>query len=108
MRFTNPAPSPGLYVPNASVYRTSVTTTAITFLTQNAYRLAASIFNDGATTLYVLQGLGTPSAINYTVALVAGAYYELPIIGNGVPYRGPISGVWAGTGTGGAQVTELY
>lgn len=81
---------------------------AATILPANPGRLDAGFFNGTNQTCYLLlANTGTVSASLYTVALVAGAYYELPKSQVGV-YRGNIAAVFAAGGTGLLQVTEYY
>jgi hypothetical protein len=57
---------------------------------------------DPASNLYLTYG-ATSSATLYTVKLVPGAYWEMP-----APfYPGVVSGIWDGTPTGHAMVTEV-
>ena len=64
----------------------------------------ASIRNTDANALYLLIGPGsTVSAINHTVALSSGDYFETPAFYNGEA----ITGIWAADGSGAALVTEF-
>jgi len=73
-----------------------------TILAANNARIGACIWNDATVVLYLLLASGTASATNYTVQLVAGAYYEVPF-----GYLGVIKGIWAGAGAGNARVTHF-
>jgi len=77
---------------------TSGTTAAVsTFTTNGAGTLAASdvtrkyfsVYNSGPATLNVLLGTGTPSATNFSVAVLVGELYE------NVNYTGAIQGFYA-------------
>lgn len=85
----------------SAVTNVPASATAVTLLAANSGAIARTIMNDSTSaTLYVKLGTGA-SATNYTVALVAGAYYELPQ----PVYTGAVTGIWA-TATGFANVTE--
>lgn len=73
---------------------------SVTLLALNASRKGATITNDGANNLYVRVGAGAASTVNYTVKLIAGAYYEVPF-----HYTGAITGIWD-VATGSARVSE--
>ena len=90
-----PAPANGRVTSVAS-------TTSATTLLASSKRDTASISYDGAATLYVLIGAGTPSSTNYTIKMGSGffTYYEAPH-----SYRGPIQGIWSAA-VGSALVTE--
>jgi hypothetical protein len=72
----------------------------VQLLAANADRLGATIFNDSSAILYVRLGT-TASTSNFTVKMVADAYYEVPF-----NYTGRIDGIWA-SATGNARITEL-
>ncbi len=82
------------------------TTSAVTLLAANPKRSNAAIYNGGTGTLYVSLGTTVSSSV-FTIAMVAGSYYELPNGGNSGVYSGVITGVWSATGGTGANVTEL-
>ena len=73
-------------------------------LAANNSRDGATFFNDSTSVLYLKWGTGA-SATSFTVRLTAGGYYELPLLGNGKPYRGAINGYWA-SANGACRVTE--
>lgn len=87
---------------SATGTQTSVASSAtdVTILASNANRLGAMVYNDSTQILYLLQGSGTSSNTNYSVQLVAGAYYEVPF-----GYTGVLKGLWA-SANGNARVTE--
>jgi len=84
------------------------TTSAQTILASNANRYGATITNDDVNTLYLLvASAGTVSSSVYTVAVAGGGgFYELPMMANGKPYTGIITGIWSADGSGSARVTE--
>lgn len=65
-------------------------------------RQGALIFNDSASTLYIVLGDDVPSSTRYSVKLAPGDYYELPF-----GYSGSVVGVWSADASGSAYVTEL-
>lgn len=94
--------------PNTAT-RTSVADTAsdVQLLASNLNRKGATIYNDSTVTLYVALGTAAASLTDFSVLLVAGAYYELPLGNNGRPYTGEIRGIWASNASGSARITEL-
>lgn len=86
----------------ATLSNVSTSGTSATLLSANARRLGATIYNDSSVVLYVKFGT-TASSTSFTVAMAAGAYYEIPI---GAVYTGRIDGILASS-TGTARVTEL-
>jgi hypothetical protein len=76
--------------------------TVVTLLAANSARDNATIYNDSTSNLYVKLG-SAASSTSFTVLMLPGAYYELPIQRM---YTGIITGVWA-SATGNARVTEL-
>jgi hypothetical protein len=83
-------------------------TSAVTILAANANRWGATFTNDDANLLYLLvASSGTASSSVYSVPVAGnGGYYELPMLKNGKPYTGIITGIWAADGTGSVRVTE--
>lgn len=80
----------------------AATTTSTTILASNPNRMLATVMNDSASAnLFLMLAAGTASATNFTVKLVPGAYYELPI-----RYTGIMIGIWDAA-VGAARVTEL-
>lgn len=76
---------------------------SVTILASNASRKGATIVNTSTATLYLRFSSSAATTSNYTVALVAGAYYEVPF-----QYTGQITGIWAtDPNTGNANVTEF-
>lgn len=75
--------------------------TSVTLLSSNSSRMGATIHNDSAEILYVKFGT-TASLTDYTVKMIADAYYEVPF-----GYTGRLDGIWAANSTGAARITEL-
>jgi hypothetical protein len=70
-------------------------------LASNANRLGATVYNDSAAILYLSLGTAAASTTDFTVKMVADAYYEVPF-----GYTGAIRGIWA-SATGSARVGEI-
>ena len=76
-------------------------TTATPLLAANANRVFASIYNNGTKgTMYILLGAGTVSAANFSIAVLANSYWELP-----VDWTGAVSAFATNAST--VLVTEL-
>lgn len=74
---------------------------AVTLFSANTDTVGRLVFNDSTQTLYVKFGTAA-SASDFTVKMVAGAYYEFPY----PIYRGVVTGIWA-SADGNAYCTEL-
>jgi len=72
-----------------------------TLLAANTARAGATIQNDSTEILYLKLG-ATATTSDYTVKMVAGAYYEVPF-----GYTGQIDGIWAANAAGAARIDEL-
>lgn len=70
-------------------------------LAANASRLGATVYNDSTAILYLALGTAAASTTDFTVKMVASAYYEVPF-----GYEGQIRGIWA-SATGSARVGEM-
>ncbi len=79
-----------------------------TILAANTSRKGATVYNRSTAILY-LKCASTGAAVSatdqYTVEIAGGGYYELPLTGNGQPYTGIITGIWAAA-NGYCTVTE--
>lgn len=84
----------------ATVSRVATSTAAVLLLAAGAARGMTLITNEAAAILYVKFGPGA-SATDYTVAVPANGYYEMPV----PAYGGQLTAVLA-SGTGNAQVTS--
>jgi hypothetical protein len=86
----------------ATVTPKAASTSAITLLAANTARKGATVYYDGASVLYLLEGSGTPSSTNYTTKLGQGLYtqYEAP-----QGFTGALQGIWT-SAVGTANVTE--
>lgn len=78
----------------------ATSTTVATLLAAGGARQMCMIVNDSAAILYVKFGAGASSS-DYSVAIAAGGYYEVPV----PMYGGVLTGTLA-TGTGNARVTS--
>lgn len=88
-------------VRNVSVSSFEQSDTDAEFLA-TAERHGFLVYNDSAVDLYLRFGTAAASASDFTVKLVAGAYFEAP-----ASYDGPVHGVFASAGAGFAYVTEI-
>jgi hypothetical protein len=70
-------------------------------LAANSNRLGATIYNDSSAILYLALGTAAASTTDFTVKMVASAYYEVPF-----GYTGMIRGIWA-SATGSARIGEV-
>lgn len=95
----------------ATTAQVSASASSVQLVAANALRAGEKgvpslvVANDSSAVLYILLGLGTASAGNYTYALAGnggGVAGTLTLSG----YRGAAQGCWA-SATGQAQVTEL-
>jgi hypothetical protein len=73
--------------------RFSSTVTPLT-IPANPLRAGLSLTNEGAGTVYVLQGSEVPSPTNYSCYILVGEYWELPM-----PYYGPVTFIYGSAGT---------
>lgn len=84
----------------------TATTASQTLLASNANRLFASVYNGGTRNAYIVLGASAASTTNYSIVLLTGSYWEIP-----VDYTGQLNVIWSTTGaaalTGNALVTEL-
>lgn len=85
---------------SSSVTSVAASASNVTLLASNANRLAATIYNDSNSALYLKLG-ATASTTSFTVKMNRDDYYEVP--GN---YTGAIHGIWS-VATGSARITEL-
>lgn len=76
--------------------------TSVQLLAANASRENIIIINEATTPLYVSFG-DTSSKTAFTIRLDSGDFYETA----NIVYTGSIFGVWDGTPTGYARITEL-
>ena len=65
------------------------------------FRSGATVYNDSTAILYLALGTAAASTTDFTVKMVADAYYEVPF-----GYTGAIRGIWA-SATGSARVGEI-
>jgi hypothetical protein len=78
---------------------------SVQLLASNTSRKMAMIFNDSThnnAILYIAFGVAA-SATVFVTQIAAGGYYELPL----PIYTGAINGIWIGSATANARITEL-
>lgn len=97
------APLPVVEDPASAAATTAVasSSTAVDLLAANAARAGATVYNAADTDLFIRLG-GTATLGVYGVRVPPNGYYETPY-----RYTGLLSGIWSGTPTGDALVTEL-
>lgn len=90
-------------VRSSTVTRANVAGAAVstTILAANSGRNGATVYNDSSAVLYLELGSAAASTTNFTIAMAANSYYEVPF-----GYTGQLTGIWA-SATGAARVTEL-
>jgi hypothetical protein len=101
---TNPMPTAEQKSATATESGVAASATSVTILASNTARKGATVCNDAASSALHLRlsaTAATAASGGYTVALLAGGYYEVPF-----GYTGQIVGIWD-TATGFANVTEL-
>lgn len=84
-----------------SVDDTNVSTTLISASTAKTLN-GASFQNTSTAILYLLQGIGTASATNYSVALQPNDYFEAP---HPRWVQGGVTGIWASNASGAVLIT---
>ncbi len=87
--------------PSSSVAAVVASATNVTLLAANTARLGASLYNDSNKSVRVKLG-AVATLIDFTVEIVKGGYYEVPM-----GYTGIIDGIWVSAPSGDARVTEL-
>lgn len=88
-------------VSSATVASVSSSATNVTLLASSATRKGASFYNNSTQVLYLKHG-ATATASDFTIAMAANSYYELPQ----PVYTGIIDGIWAAA-NGAALVTSV-
>lgn len=88
---------------SSSATRTDIARSNVnqTFLSANASRKGATIYNDSIVNLFIKFG-ATASTSDFIVRLSSQDYYEIPF-----NYIGRIDGIWPSNGAGSARITEL-
>ncbi len=76
--------------------------TSTSILSSNTSRRGFLVVNDANRPMYLKLGT-TASTTSYTVLLVAGAFWEMPM----PVYTGAITAIWGSDPTGSARITEL-
>jgi len=77
--------------------------TSVAIAAADPERVGLSIYNNSTTTLYVGLGTVAASLSDFTVAVPVGGFYEVPTGWAGFA----VQGIWAGSPTGNAQITEV-
>ena len=88
-------------------YVTSVesSSSSVTLLDANVSRSFVMIHNTDESDLYLsYDGTATTSPGGYTVLIPSLYLWEMPF----PPYTGALTGIWEGSGTGSAVITELW
>jgi hypothetical protein len=93
---TSSAAKPATSTPTS----TSASTTSALLFASNLARLGATVYNEGAATIY-LAFAATATLSNYTIQIVSGGYYEVPF-----GYTGAAACITS-AGTSTVRVTEL-
>ena len=75
--------------------------TSTQLLASNSNRVSATFFNDTTSSTLYIALAGSASTSAYTVKVLAGSYWELP-----VSYTGAIYGIW-NSASGNVRITEL-
>lgn len=97
---TSPFQTQAVTSSTGATARQATSTAVATLKVANAARKGLTVYNESAAVLYVKLGTGA-AATDYTYAMPASGYYEVPY-----GYTGAVTGILA-SGTGNAQVTEL-
>jgi hypothetical protein len=63
------------------------------------------VFNNGSTDLFLYFNGGAATTTSFNVKVVAGGFYEFGT-GSGGVYNGQVNGIWSGSPTGNAMVTD--
>jgi len=84
-----------------SVNDTNASTTLIAAADAKSLN-GASFVNTSTAILYLLQGIGTASATNYSVALQSNDYFEAP---HPRWVQGGVTGIWAADASGAVLIT---
>ena len=93
---------PNLVANKAAFSQVASGTDSVAILAANGSRIGAVITNTDANALYLRTDGGTVTSANYTVSIAQNGNYTIPY-----GYNGLITGIWAGDGTGHANVTEF-
>lgn len=79
----------------------SASASSVTLLASNPARQGAVFYNDSQATCNLKLG-ATASSTSYTVAILAGGYFELP---SGAVYTGRVDAIWTAA-NGAMRITE--
>ena len=75
----------------------------VQLMAANSSRIGFAIYNNGSTTLYVRLGTTAATTSLFTVAIPVGGLYEAPTGWATLA----VQGIWAGSPTGNAMITEV-
>lgn len=95
-----PFATQGVAASAGATTRAATSTAVATLKASNSARKGITVFNESTAILYVKLGTGA-TATDYTYAVPASGYYEVPF-----SYTGAVTGILSAN-TGFAQVTEL-
>jgi hypothetical protein len=89
----------------STVSRTAVNASAssVALVAANAGRVGLAIFNNGSTDLHLAYGTTAATTTSFSVRVSPGGFYEAPV-GWAVL---AVQGIWSGSPTGTAQITEV-
>jgi len=95
--------------PEAEPHVIKVSKKPVELLGLNSSRRQAMIFNDAPHTLFVFFKKPSKEQDNWTVKILPGGYYELPILAGTPPavFPGWVYGLWSGDSKGSCRVTEI-
>lgn len=86
------------------VAQSAVAVDILAALAAERTRLGMAVYNDAGAALLLRADGGVASALQFTVRIPPGGYWEMPQPG----FSGRISGIWAGAGAGNALVTQYH
>lgn len=86
----------------ATLSQVAISATSVSLVAANVNRKGLILTNGGSQIAYV-SFAATATTTAYTIALAVGAQFVM----DNSPYIGALSAIWADTGTGSMQVTEL-
>lgn len=81
----------------------SASATSVAIAAADPERVGLSIYNNGSSTLYIGYGATAAALSDFSTAIPAGGFYEAPA---GWALLA-VQGIWAGSPTGNAQITEV-
>lgn len=90
---------------SSTVSRSTVSASAssVAIVAANAARVGLAVYNTADTDLYLAYGTDAATTSSFTVKVPTGALYEAPAGWAGLAMQG----IWSGSPTGSAQITEV-